>query len=50
MHKDKKNNIISNDDELWNNITKNDKKYIKSNRFVTKNVNSVKKKLNTKKL
>ena len=48
MHKDKKNNIISNDDELWNNITKNDKKYIKSNRFVTKNVNSVKKKLNTK--
>jgi DNA-nicking Smr family endonuclease len=48
MHKDKKNNIISNDDELWNNITKNDKKYIKSNRFVTKNVNSVKKILNTK--
>ena len=48
MHKDKKNNIISNDDELWNNITKNDKKYIKSNRFVTKNVNSVKKKLNAK--
>ena len=47
MHKDKKNNIISNDDELWNNITKNDKKYIKSNRFVTKNVNSVKN-LNTK--
>ena len=48
MHKDKKNNIISNDDELWNNITKNDKKYIKANRFVTKNVNFVKKKLNTK--
>ena len=48
MQKDKKNNSIINDDELWNNITKNDKKYIKANRFVTKNLNFEKKKLNIK--
>ena len=34
MQKDNKNSTISKDDELWDNITKNDKKYVKSNRFV----------------
>jgi DNA-nicking Smr family endonuclease len=49
MQKDNKNStIISKDDELWENITKNDKKYIKSNRFVTKNINSMEKILKTK--
>ena len=49
MQKDNKNNTISKDDELWNNITKNDKKYVKSNRFVTKKLNSMEKILKTKK-
>ena len=48
MQKDNKNNTISKDDELWNNITKNDKKYVKSNRFVIKGSNSIEKKLKTK--
>mgnify|MGYP006212065429 FL=1 len=48
MQKDNKNNTISKDDELWNNITKNDKKYIKSNRFVIKGSNSIEKKFKTK--
>tara|TARA_B110000881_G_scaffold176224_1_gene161108 strand:+ start:346 stop:936 length:591 start_codon:yes stop_codon:yes gene_type:complete len=48
MQKDNKNNTISKDDELWNNITKNDKKYVKSNRFVIKGSNSIEKKFKTK--
>jgi len=49
MQKDNKNStIISKDDELWENITKNDKKYIKSNKFVTKNLNAMEKILKTK--
>jgi len=48
MQKDNKNNTISKDDELWNNITKNDKKYLKSNRFVIKNPNSIEKTFKTK--
>ena len=44
MQKDNKNStIISKDDELWENITKNDKKYIKPNKFVTKNLNTMEK-------
>jgi len=48
MQKDNKNNTISKDDELWNNITKNDKKYVKSNRFVIKGSSSIEKKFKTK--
>ena len=48
MQKDNKNNTISKDDELWNNITKNDKKYVKSNRFVIKGSNSIEKNFKTK--
>ena len=48
MQKDNKKSTISKDDELWDNITKNDKKYVKSNRFVTKNLNSIEKTLKTK--
>ena len=48
MQKDNKNNTISKDDELWNNITKNDKKYVKSNRFVIKGSNSIEKTFKTK--
>jgi DNA-nicking Smr family endonuclease len=48
MQKDNKNSTISKDDELWDNVTKNDKKYVKSNRFVTKNLNSIEKTLKTK--
>ena len=48
MQKDNKNNTISKDDELWNNITKNDKKYVKSNRFVIKGSNFIEKKFKTK--
>jgi len=42
MQKNNKNNSISKDDELWKNITKNDKKYVKANRFVDKNLKSLK--------
>jgi len=49
MQKDNKNSTISKDDELWDNVTKNDKKYVKPNRFVTKNLNSFEKTLKTKK-
>ena len=42
MQKNNKNNSISKDDELWKNITKNDKKYVKANRFVDKNLKSFK--------
>ena len=48
MQKDNKNSTISKDDELWDNVTKNDKKYVKPNRFVTKNLNSIEKTLKTK--
>ena len=48
MQKDNKKSTISKDDELWDNITKNDKKYVKSNRFVTKNLNSMEKTLKIK--
>ena len=48
MQKDNKNSTISKDDELWDNITKNDKKYVKSNRFVTQNLNTMKNILKTK--
>ena len=49
MQKDNENSTISKDDELWDNVTKNDKKYVKSNRFVTKNLNSFEETLKTKK-
>ena len=48
MQQDNKNSTISKDDELWDNVTKNDKKYVKSNRFVTKNLNFIEKTLKTK--
>ncbi|MDB9761642.1 Smr/MutS family protein [Alphaproteobacteria bacterium] len=48
MQKDNKNSTISKDDELWDNVTKNDKKYVKSNRFITKNLNAIEKTLKTK--
>ena len=48
MQKNNKNNSISKDDELWKNITKNDKKYVKANRFVDKNLKSLKSTLKNK--
>ena len=43
MQKDNKNNSIIEDDDLWESITKNDKKYIKANRHVYEKLNSEKK-------
>jgi len=43
MQNDNKNNSIIEDDDLWESITKNDKKYIKANRHVYKKLNSEKK-------
>ena len=43
MQKDNKNNCIIEDDDLWESITKNDKKYIKANRHVYEKLNSEKK-------
>ena len=41
MQKNNKNNSISKDDELWKNITKNDKKYVKRFEMNTNFLNSV---------
>ena len=43
MQNDNKNNSIIEDDDLWESITKNDKKYKKNNRNVYKKLNSEKK-------
>ena len=43
MHKNNKNNSIIKDDDLWDSVTKNDKKYVKANRHVDEKLNSEKK-------
>jgi len=43
MPKDNKNNITNKEDDLWNLVTKNDKKYTKTNRVVSKKQESIKK-------
>jgi len=42
MPKDNKNNITNKEDDLWNLVTKNDKKYTKTNRVVSKKQESIK--------
>ena len=43
MSKDNKNNITNKEDDLWNLVTKNDKKYTKINRVVSKKQERIKK-------
>ena len=43
MQKDNKNKSIIKDDDLWKSVTKNDKKYVKANRYVDEKLNSEKK-------
>ena len=42
MSKDNKNNITNKEDDLWNLVTKNDKKYGKTNRVVSKKQEGIK--------